>query len=44
MPMWDLAELQAADSYEPKGGASIEEVIAIYGAKPRYSPKHSFSV
>lgn len=36
MPMWQLAELQEADSYEPGGGASLEEVIAVYDAEPRY--------
>ena len=42
MPMWDLIELQAADAHEPKGGARIEDVIAIYGAKARYTCSISF--
>lgn len=37
MPMWDLKELKAADAHEPKGGAKIEDVIAKYGAKARYT-------
>lgn len=35
MPMWSLKELQNADAHEPKGGATIEEVIGVYGAKAR---------
>ena len=36
MPMWTLEELKAADSFEPRGGDTIQAVIDIYGLKARY--------
>ena len=35
MPMWTMAELEEADSYEPVGGATIQEVASIYGPNAR---------
>lgn len=36
MPMWSKEELELADSFEPRGGDSIQAVMDIYGPKPRH--------
>lgn len=36
MPVWPLAELKAAESFEPTLGVSMKVVVQIYGYKARY--------